>query len=104
MHNGDKPLRLQEVQVKIACDGTGDGKHKPVTVTAICPDHCYDSDYSSAAGKAQTYLTIPTTASAANPVSRLLCMTLCVLHRRGGMLLLVKSIPDHPRHRVHDAL
>jgi hypothetical protein len=67
VNNADKPLRLQEVQVKIVCEG--EGKHKPIIVTATCPEHCYDSDYSSVEGKEQTYLTIPTTASAENPVS-----------------------------------
>lgn len=69
MNNADKPLHLQKVQVKIVCEGEGEGKHKPIIVTATCPEHCYGSDYSSAEGKEQSYLTIPTTASKENPVS-----------------------------------
>lgn len=71
VNHADQPLHLQEVQVKIVCDGEGDGNHKPIIVTATCPQHCYDS-YGSATGKESKHLTIPATASNDDAVSALL--------------------------------
>jgi hypothetical protein len=66
VNNAHKPLRLKQVQIKIA--GAGD-EEKATFVKAVCPDSSYDSEYSSQQSKEEGYITIPTTASTDNPVS-----------------------------------
>lgn len=69
VNNGETPLVIKHVLVKIACEG---GSRKPIIVKATCPGSYYESDYSYG-GKERSHLTLPSTATTDKPV-RWLCI------------------------------